>query len=448
MILSLRCENFRCFSDTDTIELAPLTIFAGANNSGKSSILQAIYLPTMTIASEDPAICLKLVDRDYDYGSFRDLVFQHDESKFVTLSYGARFITQVVQKGKLSPKSVDGKIKISYGYYPNRKEIYVTEFALEDRKGQFMLVRPRKYKETHEVVFRGHEDKGAYLSRLISRIGLMYRPTLDPYVALNRLKQHYDEKTVQSVFNLLAHNYQFAMGFDSCFRKIRHIGPLRISPSRTYLYSGEVASAFGRRGEIALQTYAALIERGMKEDRKKIDMINKGLYRLGFIKSLNVQRLGTRHYELWTAHTESSFRANLADTGFGASQVLPVIISLFTSPDGSTLLYEQPELHLHPAAQAELGTVFTKACSPSKRILIETHSENLILRIQTEIALGNLVPESVKIYCLTARQAGHELVPIPLNKKGEFLAEWPRGFFEETYQESLKLSKARHDGKE
>lgn len=121
-------------------------------------------------------------------------------------------------------------------------------------------------------------------------------------------------------------------------------------------------------------------------------------------------------------------------------------VSLYTSPPGSTLLYEQPEIHLHPAAQAELGSVFARACSPDKRIVIETHSENLILRIQTEVAKGNLKPEDVTFYYVQPNSSGHQVIPIPLNEKGEFLAEWPKGFFEENYQESLKLSQARHRG--
>jgi len=446
MILSLRCENYKCFADTGIIKLAPLTILAGENNSGKSSIIQALHLPAMTIESEDPRICLKLLHKDYDYGSFRDIIFQHDESKFITLSFGARFDITILHRGKLKPKTIDAMLKLTYGYLPKRKEIYITKFVLEDLEGESLHITPRKYSDSQNVIMRGHEDKASYLSRLIGRRGFMYRPKFDPYVAISRLEKHYGGKIARNVFNGLAHNYQIVRGFDDCFRKIQHIGPLRIPPSRSYLSSGEVASVFGRRGEFALQTYSALLQRGRKEDLKKIALINRELYRLGFIRHVDVERLGTRYYELWTEHAKSSFRANLADTGFGASQVLPVIISLFTSANGSTLLYEQPEIHLHPAAQAELGTVFANACSSEKCILIETHSESLILRIQTEVARGKLKPKDVQIYYIKPNKEGHEAIPIPLNEKGEFLEKWPKGFFEENYQESLKLFAARQEG--
>ena len=76
--------------------------------------------------------------------------------------------------------------------------------------------------------------------------------------------------------------------------------------------------------------------------------------------------------------------------------------------------------------------------------MVETHSEPLILRIQTEVAKAKLSPKDVRIYYMQPARLGHRVIPIPLNKKGEFLAEWPKGFFEENYRESVKLSRARH----
>ena len=70
----------------------------------------------------------------------------------------------------------------------------------------------------------------------------------------------------------------------------------------------------------------------------------------------------------------------------------------------------------------------------------------MILRIQTEVARGNLKPKDVQIYYIKPNKKGHEAIPIPLNEKGEFLEKWPKGFFEENYQESLKLFAARQEG--
>ena len=444
MITSLRCENFMCFSDTGMLKLAPITLLVGENNSGKSSIIRALHLPTLTLQSEDPGLCLKLLHSDYDYGSFEDIIFKHEQKSFLTLSFGATFTINVIGDKKPISKREQVVLRLTYGYLQKRKEIYLQKFVLEDKKGERFKVYQNKYSKSKKVLMRDHKDKSVYLSRLFERKGFFFEPRFDTFSTFTRLKRKYGNKAAEKILSDLYANIQLINGFLYNFRKIRFLGPLRVPPNRTYLYSGEVSENIGSKGQFALQNYAALLKRRKKEDMEKVESINNSLYKLGFIKELDTQKIGTRHYEIWTKHKESLFRANLADTGFGASQVIPVVILLYTSPPDSTLLFEQPELHLHPAGQAELGSIFAKTCSPEKRIVIETHSENLILRIQTEVAKRNLKPSDVAIYYIKPNSSGHQITTIPLNEKGEFLAEWPKGFFEENYLESLKLSKARH----
>ena len=446
MIVSLRCENFRCFRDTETLTLAPLTILAGENNSGKSSILQALHLPVLTIQSEDPGVCLKLLHQDYDYGSFEDIIFRHDKNNKFTLSFGAMIDVKLLRGKKLSTETMQAKLKLTYGYLPIRREIYLARFVIEDLTGDRLTIIPDKYSGSKKILLRDYEVESKSLSRLIEQKGFIFQPRFDPFSSYNRLKDKYGEETCTKIFIDMSINFQLINAFAFSLRKIHILGPLRVPPRRTYLYSGELAEIVGSKGELALQNYAALTKRGKKEDIDKINSINNALYQLGFIKKIGVQKIGTRHYEFWTQHKNSLLEANLADTGFGASQVLPVIVSLYTSPPGSVLLYEQPEIHLHPAAKAELGSIFAKACSPDKIIVIETHSDDLILRLQTEVAKGKLLkPEDVIIYYMKPDPSGHKVITIPLDEKGNFLAEWPKGFFEETYRESLKLAKARGD---
>lgn len=444
MIASLRCENFRCFRDTGVLELAPITLLVGENNSGKSSILQALHLFPLTLQSEDPSVCLKLFHQDYDYGSFQDLVFRHDETKFVKFSFGAMINVDVIHGNKLISKTMQTTLRLTYGYLLKRKEIYLDQLVIEDSDGERLNIRQNKYTGSMKILMRNHKDEAAYLSRLIVREGPIFRPRFSASVTFNRLKRKYGEQRGHKLFDDMFVDIQLIDGFLSSFRKIRFLGPLRLPPSRSYPYSGELADRIGPKGESALQNYSALLMRRKKEYIEKVKAINEALYQLGFIKKLSISKIKARYYEFWTQHKESSFSANLADTGFGASQVMPVVISLYTSPPDSILLYEQPEIHLHPTAQAQLGSIFVKACSPKKCFIIETHSENLILRIQTEVAKGNLKPKEVKIYYTQPNSTGHQIVPIPLNEKGQFLAKWPKGFFEESYKESLKLSKARH----
>ena len=134
------------------------------------------------------------------------------------------------------------------------------------------------------------------------------------------------------------------------------------------------------------------------------------------------------------------------DVGIGVSQVLPVLVSAYASQD-KLLAIEQPEIHLHPALQAELGDVFLESALGERRntFLIETHSEHLLLRIMRRIretSAGKLPdgvpevrPEHVMVLFVEPDGAQSLIREMPLNERGELVKAWPGGFFEEGLRE-------------
>jgi predicted ATPase len=134
------------------------------------------------------------------------------------------------------------------------------------------------------------------------------------------------------------------------------------------------------------------------------------------------------------------------DVGIGISQVLPVLVACFASKE-KIVAMEQPEIHLHPALQAELGDVFMQSAlgENNNRFLIETHSEHLILRILRRIrettegelppALRPIKPEDVVVLYVSPGKDGCKVVEIPINPDGEFAESWPDGFFPERAKE-------------
>ncbi len=134
------------------------------------------------------------------------------------------------------------------------------------------------------------------------------------------------------------------------------------------------------------------------------------------------------------------------DVGIGVSQVLPVLVSAYAS-DGMLVAIEQPEIHLHPALQAELGDVFLESALREQRnaFLIETHSEHLILRMlrrirettDSELPSGfpRVRPEDLSVLYVQPGREGAEVVHIPVTEEGEFERSWPEGFFAERARE-------------
>jgi hypothetical protein len=126
------------------------------------------------------------------------------------------------------------------------------------------------------------------------------------------------------------------------------------------------------------------------------------------------------------------------DVGIGISQVLPVLVLAYGSQD-KLLAMEQPEIHLHPALQAELGDVFIEAALGDRQntFILETHSEHLILRLMRRIREGKVSPDDVGVIFVEPLARGSRFIELRIDEEGDFIDEWPGGFFEESYHEKF-----------
>jgi predicted ATPase len=133
---------------------------------------------------------------------------------------------------------------------------------------------------------------------------------------------------------------------------------------------------------------------------------------------------------------------NVAAMGEGASQVLPIIARSLWRDEESCLLVEQPELHLHPAAQCSLADLFIDTMKGGTRqVIVETHSEHLLLRLRTRVAEGAVDPAHIAVLYVERQGRESTVRRLALNGHGHF-DEWPSGFFEEGYKEAMALAMA------
>ncbi len=224
---------------------------------------------------------------------------------------------------------------------------------------------------------------------------------------------------------------------------LAYLGPLRSQPEHYYEYSGDVSEYVGQRGE----NLPSILFK--KPDI--LEEINDALERLGVRYRLKLSKL--RHeddslsdiFSLLLIDKRTGIDASLRDVGFGISQVLPIVVQSCLS-EKKTLLIEQPEIHLHPAHQAELGDLFIRSAKErGNTLLLETHSENLILRILRRIRettegelpsdLPPIRPEDVSVLYVQPGEKGAQVVEIPVTEDGDFDRPWPQGFFEESIKE-------------
>ena len=150
-----------------------------------------------------------------------------------------------------------------------------------------------------------------------------------------------------------------------------------------------------------------------------------------------------RLYELKVRVTTHSPLVSFVDVGFGVSQVLPIIVESVFAEEGSVLLLEQPEIHLHPKVQANLATVLLDFIKEKHiQYIIESHSEHFLTRLQSEMAANSEAINRVKIYFCEQVKGKSTIRRLETDAFG-YIKDWPKDFFGDVLGERMKMADAR-----
>lgn len=409
----------------------------GPNNSGKSAALSALRLLSQTIESYDRKVPLLLNGKHGDFGTFKDLVFRNSIRRSIGIELAVDNDGRVLHRR--SPKRQS--VSLTYSFRSARKQIIL-------RSAEFLAEGGQSARFEHS-----DEADGLHIKQLLGReIEVSLRNELNRRVSFfhflpnslwygSKARSH-SEITAKQIKKAEELSVELRPIY-TALTTLDYLSALRKAPSRTYAYSGEQHAKVGASGENAMSILAmdALI-RG-KKSRGLRDGIVNWLSKAGVADAIDVEDLAGRFFELQVRHPRTGAMQNIADVGFGISQVLPVLVGGLNCQSGSTFVVEEPEIHLHPKAQAELGDFFLELKSRNVQSIIETHSEHLILRLLQHVASGALSPSDIVFYSVVGGEDGCSFAKIEVDGKGSFIGGWPSGFFPERLEEARKLAAAR-----
>jgi len=432
MLTHLTLRNFRAFK-AQQFNFSRINVLVGPNNSGKSSVLSAINLLAQTAIDNDANVPLVLRGRFDDLGTFHDVVHGNNPNTPLSLEFGI---------GEYA-------YHIDFKYRSQRREIEITRHSISNKKTQIFEYALRK-KETYELRY-GNNSVEELLPGSVKRrpefmgltvvdrgLNIIYEPQRSKEISEDT------KKVVQRIrqdMNAAQRELRMAFAFfDS-------LSPFRDAPTRTFLFSGAVPGRVGRTGSNAIDILVSDNFRRGSEKYGLIEGVSRWLSSTSIAKAIKVKALTSRHYEICVVGYDNKDH-NLCDVGFGCSQVLPVLIGSLNMMSGKQtqsdpiFVVEEPEIHLHPNAQAELGTFLVDLFKKSGQVFIETHSANLIIRLQRHVAKGDLAPADLRIFYVSGGTVPPPVVIMEVDEKGFFKHDWPGGFFPQRQEESLALAQA------
>ena len=451
MLTHLRIRNFKAWRDTGAIRLAPLTVFFGTNSSGKSSINQFLLMLKQTAQSADRQRVLHPGDTGsiVDLGTPQDMVYGHNVDELVDFKFEWDLPQRMQVKDAVSGQGFHGdriKFQGTVGFIGDKGQHVVVQqmqYELGDLSGDGLLVEMKRRdpgKDKYELFSSPYS-----LKRKPGRPWLL-PPPIRFYGFPDEISAHYQNADFVS---------DLALALERCLRRIYYLGPLRKHPERSYPWSGESPEHVGWEGEGAV--YAILAAASRTINARKYEkyrtfktLIAGWLEQMGLIDSFEVQPVaeGRREYEVLIRTKGSKQKVNLTDVGFGVSQVLPVLVQCFYAPPGSIILLEQPELHLHPTVQASLADLFIEAIQArengkdrSIQLLVESHSEYFLRRLQRHIAEEMITPDKVAIYFCKPTSSGAEMGRLHLDIFGN-ITNWPEGFFGDEVSDLARMTRA------
>lgn len=441
MITHIRMKNFKSWEDSGEVELAPLTGFFGTNSSGKSSLLQMLLLLKQTVERSDPNEIIFFGDENslVNLGSFGEVIHGHNMNEPLKLEFGCRVqkpftIHQYDQLGYRPVSSLNvGSFTFSAAIFFRGNEISVQEGGYrvksenenqtvkDDSIHSFIGTALLRESGNEEEIIRGNFSEK------------IYGQSNSPNAIDNRITQ-------------------FSSEFKKLFSHVYYLGPTRVEPQRYYQWEGRHPQHIRQWGNQTIDALLSARVRKLKtlHEEEEVPIEERVSYwlqkmELAYSFSLDWTNQGSIEYEVRIQKSSDSPAVTLADMGYGLGQFLPVLVLCYYAPAGSTLILEQPGIHLHPKVQSQLADLLIEVITERNlQVLIESHSEHLLNRLQRRVAEEKIAANQTALYFCRNDEGASTIERLKIDEFGN-IANWPENFFGDEMGDLFAMTEAQRE---
>ena len=453
----IRLRDYRCFREEQTARLAPLTLLVGENSTGKTSFLAIVralwdlgYGYRIPDFKEDP----------YDLGSFDEIAHYRGGRGGRAESFLAEFSVTRPELQKGTRKPLSQKFGVTFGKVGTIPVPVGRRFAIGDTRIEERY--EDNIEESHTYVLRVETQRGSWEKRGSRgrEIRYTFQDLMMPphfYFSYSSISGKNQEgapefKPLDGSPSFSSEDYEILRRFpwsDLSYSEGRPFAsaPVRSKPRRTYDPSRFTRDPEGDYVPMYLADVFTRRKSEWTELKKRLQEFGKAT---GLFDEISIKRLGRRDSEPFQIQIRKSGSKklkgplrNLIDVGYGVSQALMVITELLRPDAPPLFLLQQPEVHLHPSAQAALGSLFCQIASRERQLIVETHSDHLLDRVRMDVRDGSgaLKPEDVSILFFERDGLDVHIHSLEIDGEGniENAPDSYRNFFMEETTRSLGL---------
>jgi len=414
-LATIAAKGFKSLRDWVEIELRPLTILAGANSSGKSSIMQPFLMMKQTLEAPYDSGPLKLDGPNVSFANARDFLWKPTKTKNQAKSFTV----------KLEMPQKERKIVVHYQCEKIGLKIVKMEYTASPQEGT------KVFGEGKHEILKGEVQATLFPPINFNRVTKLTETVFRRRCFLDVMRSAHMGNEIFKGMPDFTGIGRAVQAYIEVLQNIIHLPGLRGNPERAYPKTGRGPTFPGVFPQYMGGIIAAWKE---KNDKATLEQLNDYLMRLGLTWKVQTKAISDARIELSVGRLPVPSQGgaqdlvNIADVGVGVSQVLPVLIALLVAKPGQVVYIEEPEIHLHPKAQVVLARLLLMAAQRGIIVVAETHSQFLLIGVQEQVASGAFSHDLVKLHWFTRDDDGATTVTSgDLDKNGAF-GNWPEDF--------------------
>ena len=427
MITHIRMKNFKSWLDSGEVKLAPLTGFFGTNSSGKSSLLQMLLLLKQSVGT-NKAIFFGDENSLVNLGNFREVIHGHKEKELLELEFGCTL---------QNPLTVEIP-RYNYGFsttLPLAIDSFTFNTAIQGVDNTPSVKYSSYEVGPDEDLKMKWENRSINIGNRVETVG----------ASLSNF-YHFSGGSRDA---LLRH---LTSSFEKVFAHVYYLGPTRVDPRRHYNWQGGHPAHIRQWGDRTIDALLSARVRKLNtshgtEEVPIDDKISHWLQRMELAHSFSLDwtSQGATQYEVRLQKSPASAAVTLVDMGYGLGQFLPALVLCYYAPEGSTLILEQPGIHLHPKIQSQLADLLIEVVTERNlQILVESHSEHLLNRLQRRIAEEKISVDKTALYFCRNDNSVSNIERLKIDEFGN-IANWPENFFGDEMGDLFAMTKAQRE---